>query len=483
MVVGEWNSNQPEGARKRVYIPGYAGVVSRMNETIAGTFAQTSRDSHFLVYKGCKPAMDQPTLPSPDCFYQQTPNPRVKTNAANRSNFHLGDERDWGFETLNEAFYKVPTKIPPRHSSIVPGGRDCTKEELDKAYIVALTKIGVAGVKRLESSIRMKIEQRTSGGPMALRKAFKYFDSDASGDIDPDEFYAAMHAFGLEFTEDQVMALFGYYDVDRDGGLSYYEFIDKVLGDGFGGDSNAQPEYVVLMAMPQPSNKEADKMRTTIPKELVVESEVRKVFDRYDTNKSGEIDIRELSQMVGSLGLRISREEINNAMLDLDLDKSGAISFEEFWQWWQRASDRTNSVGRASKPPPLADQYKQASRTPNPLDSGLKALHERMSGSGKKRPKSRNGQWLAGSRPASSYAGTNLGRPISRNSMRSTLSMDFQHPPQLARPPKVHGFRRQAPRPHTAPVDPQASMYHSYIPMVGVQSSPSGRGTQTGFRL
>ena len=39
---------------------------------------------------------------------------------------------------------------------------------------------------------------------MALRKAFKFFDTDASGDIDPDEFYAAMHAFGLEFTEDQV---------------------------------------------------------------------------------------------------------------------------------------------------------------------------------------------------------------------------------------------------------------------------------------
>ena len=99
---------------------------------------------------------------------------------------------------------------------------------LPQAYVHALTKIGVAGVKRLELSIRMKIDQRTSGGPMALRKAFKYFDSDASGDIDPDEFYAAMHAFGLEFTEDQVMALFGYYDIDRDGGLSYYEFIDKV---------------------------------------------------------------------------------------------------------------------------------------------------------------------------------------------------------------------------------------------------------------
>ena len=41
---------------------------------------------------------------------------------------------------------------------------------------------------------------------MALRKAFKYFDTDGSGDIDPDEFFSAMRAFGLEFTEDQVLA-------------------------------------------------------------------------------------------------------------------------------------------------------------------------------------------------------------------------------------------------------------------------------------
>lgn len=496
MVQGEWNSSHQEAARKRVFIPGYSGVISRMQETIAGTFAQVSRDSHFLVYKGCKPAMEAATLPSPDCFYQRTPNPRVKTNAANRSNFQFGDERDWGFETLNEAFYKIPTKIPPRHSSIVPGGRDCTKDELDKAYKAALLKIGISGVKRLELSIRMKIDQRTSGGPMALRKAFKYFDSDASGDIDPDEFYAAMHAFGLEFTEDQVMALFGYYDIDRDGGLSYYEFIDKVLGDGFGNKDGQEPEYAILMAMPEPNNKEADRMRTTIPRDLINEDEVRKVFDRYDVNRSGEIDIRELEQMVRSLGLSMDREAINSAMFDLDLNRNGAISFEEFFSWWVKASDRTQGAskacrspprpathqgtrGRNTDTPPLANQYSASkSKTLNPLasNSGLKALHQRVSG---QRPKSRNGHWLTGAsgRPSSSYAGeTNLGRPLSRNTMRSTLSLDFQHPPQLERPPRIHALR-QIPRPHTAPVDE----VKSFIPTVGAPSGPMG--TNTGFRL
>ena len=59
------------GSRKRVFIPGYSGVISRINETIAGTFSQNSRDAHYLVYKGCVPAMDEPTLPHPDQFYSR----------------------------------------------------------------------------------------------------------------------------------------------------------------------------------------------------------------------------------------------------------------------------------------------------------------------------------------------------------------------------------------------------------------------------
>ena len=59
------------GARKRVFIPGYSGVISRINETSGGTFAQNSRDSHYLVYRGCKPQMDEATLPSPDEFYSR----------------------------------------------------------------------------------------------------------------------------------------------------------------------------------------------------------------------------------------------------------------------------------------------------------------------------------------------------------------------------------------------------------------------------
>jgi len=489
MVNTLWRPGDDDAARKRVFVPGYSGVISRMQETMSGTFAQNSRDSHFLVYKGCKPAMEAATLPSPDCFYQRKPNPRIKTNAANRSNFHLGDERDWYFETLNEMAYKVPTKIPPRHSSILPGGRDCTKEQLDHAYVQSLTKIGVPGVKRLELAIRMKIDQRTSGGPMALRKAFKYFDADASGDIDPDEFYAAMHAFGLEFTEDQVLALFGHYDNDRDGALSYYEFIDKVLGSGFSDGGKVEPQYAVLQPMPAAANEEAAVMRTTISKDQLNENACKVVFDRYDVNKSGEIDIRELHQLVRSLGLHMNLEHLNNAMFDLDLNRNGTISFDEFWTWWQVSAGNKNAPSSSVAKRKVTASGEAVPRTPEGSDSvaqeskssiGLRALHERVSQDmSRASTKSRTGHWEAGGRPSSSH--NNLGRPLSRNAMQSTISMDFQHPPLIGRAPKVHNLRtlrRETQRPSTAPEFSAMTPYSRTPDIPGVPT-----GQTTGFRL
>jgi hypothetical protein len=39
----------------------------------------------------------------------------------------------------------------------------------------------------------------------------------------------AMDRFGLQFTEDAVLGLFGLYDDDRGGSLGYYEFVDNIL--------------------------------------------------------------------------------------------------------------------------------------------------------------------------------------------------------------------------------------------------------------
>ena len=58
----------------------------------------------------------------------------------------------------------------------------------------------------MEHMLRDKLNQRTASGPSQLRRNFKYFDRDASGDIDLDEFIFALNLMGLTFNHDQVVA-------------------------------------------------------------------------------------------------------------------------------------------------------------------------------------------------------------------------------------------------------------------------------------
>lgn len=189
----------------------------------------------------------------------------------------------------------------------------------------------------------MKIEQRTSGGPFALRKAFKYFDRDGSGDIDPDEFYAAMDWFGLQFTEDGVLALFGLYDEDRGGSLGYYEFVENLI-DGFGkgpaptGGLKDKMSALFAATKDPPSTAKS-------PKHVNID-QARQAFDYCDANGSGRIELTELDGVLRTLGMSTDSDLVNQAMLVLDKDGSGDVSFDEFWEWWQYAITNSRKKGR-----------------------------------------------------------------------------------------------------------------------------------------
>merc|ERR1712070_1202043 len=159
----------------------------------------------------------------------------------------------------------------------------------------------------------MGISQKTSGGPFALRKAFKYFDRDGSGSIDPDEFFAAMDFFGLQFTADQVLGLFGTYDDDRSGSLEYYEFVEKLLDEGLGSAKETFKHFLSDFSPPAANSGMSlkESRRASI-------STVRKLFEKFDVNRSGQIDARELRFLLEKLGLMASTDVVSTIMDQLD---------------------------------------------------------------------------------------------------------------------------------------------------------------------
>lgn len=58
------------------------------------------------------------------------------------------------------------------------------------------------------------------------------------------------------------------------------------------------------------------------------------VFDKYDKDHSGHISASEFSSMVEELGYKLSKEELQLALLKLDHNGDKQISYDEFRDFW-----------------------------------------------------------------------------------------------------------------------------------------------------
>merc|ERR1712100_998043 len=63
--------------------------------------------------------------------------------------------------------------------------------------------------------------------------------------------------------------------------------------------------------------------------------DANKAFMTFDTDKQGSIDSSELGSLCADMGLQLSKAELKKAMVTLDKDSDGTISFDEFLPWWE----------------------------------------------------------------------------------------------------------------------------------------------------
>jgi len=85
-----------------------------------------------------------------------------------------------------------------------------------------------------ERELKNKLSEKTRGAQseeQVLLKAFKYFDLNDNGVVEPDEFAKAIEKIGIQIpTRQDLEMLFSIYDVDQSGGLDYKEFSSAVFG-------------------------------------------------------------------------------------------------------------------------------------------------------------------------------------------------------------------------------------------------------------
>ena len=61
---------------------------------------------------------------------------------------------------------------------------------------------------------------------------------------------------------------------------------------------------------------------------------LQSIFNQFDLDASGYIDIFELKEVSKKLGSPLSDTELKQLMRAIDANKDGKISYTEFKEWW-----------------------------------------------------------------------------------------------------------------------------------------------------
>jgi len=258
----------------------------------------------------------------------------MRCNVRNRGSIVFGDDRINNLETSYLEFYEDLRDDKPK-SQMMVHIESLPTDRLDQLYKNAERKIGKAMLDKWEISMRDKVTMYTSGGPGGIRKQFKYFDRDASGSVDFDEFKFALDTFGMNLNEDQLLAFFGRYDCDRTTEIGYKNFINQLLDEGsMFKDVQANMAANIAASILGGGEEDPDREPLTEEEKLEQKPIVEKMFLELDADGSGMLDMDEIKQLCMDLGLDLSEDEYGMVMEKIDEDKSGECDFDEFFEWY-----------------------------------------------------------------------------------------------------------------------------------------------------
>jgi len=317
-------------------ISGYTGMIPGIKSAMYGrNYPRAVKDGpKFIMPQFATP--EEPLVP-PDDYYPtgcQTMYARKKKNLRNRGHFRFGDDRLDNLHTTYIEFFADLRGDKPK-SQMMVHLESLPKDRLDQLYKNAEKKIGKQTLDKWETAMRDKVNMYTTGGPGAIRRAFKYFDRDASGSVDFDEFKYALDTFGMNLTEDQLLAFFGRYDEKRTTEIGYKLFIDTLLDEGSMYKDVQANMAANLAAAVFGADEDAE------PREELTEEEkaaqkpmIEKMFHELDADGSGLLDHGEIKQLCNDLGLQLTDEQVDMALAKIDEDNSGECDFEEFFNWY-----------------------------------------------------------------------------------------------------------------------------------------------------
>mmetsp|Transcript_45439 Transcript_45439/g.108449 ORF Transcript_45439/g.108449 Transcript_45439/m.108449 type:complete len:312 (-) Transcript_45439:47-982(-) len=160
-----------------------------------------------------------------------------------RSYVNLGDNYYFSGAHVWETTYMESHEEGPRYEAVKDGlglpseAARCATPAMEAAvdideasyrYRVIQGLVGQERLNQLEDAIRAKVVSRMKGGAGQTLKSFKQF-SNGKGDIGPSQLARVVQDLGIDISRREAFALFGRFDINKDGSIVYYEFVDALL--------------------------------------------------------------------------------------------------------------------------------------------------------------------------------------------------------------------------------------------------------------
>ncbi|KAL1542720.1 Calcium-dependent protein kinase 8 [Salvia divinorum] len=145
-----------------------------------------------------------------------------------------------------------------------------------------------------------------------MKEAFDMMDSGKIGKINVEELRTGLHKLGHQISDVDVHVLMEAADVDGDGTLNYGEFVAV----------------------------------TVHLRKMANDAHIHKAFAHFDRNESGYIEIEELREALCDNDDANNKEVIALIMHDVDTDKDGRISYEEFATMMKAGTDWRKTSSR-----------------------------------------------------------------------------------------------------------------------------------------
>ncbi|KAK1363367.1 Calcium-dependent protein kinase [Heracleum sosnowskyi] len=156
-----------------------------------------------------------------------------------------------------------------------------------------------------KKALRVIAEHLTIEEVEVIRDMFTLMDTDNDGKVTYEELKAGLRKVGSQLAEPEIKMLMDVADVDGNGVLNYGEFV------------------AVTIHLQRMENDE----------------HIRKAFTFFDKNANGYIELDELREALADESGETDDNVLNEIMREVDTDKDGKISYDEFVAMMKTGTD------------------------------------------------------------------------------------------------------------------------------------------------